>query len=138
MDTLQLFPTGMAREDLYPVAEEHSAFHVGSGSLRVLATPWLVAFMESTARLLLAEKLPAGTSSVGVRVDIRHLAATPVGDQVRVRAEVLSVEDRKVRFRVQAWDHQELIGEGEHDRVIIDEDRFLKRVNKKLAGLQEA
>jgi predicted thioesterase len=134
MDYTESFPPGRAREDHYPVAEEHTAVHVGSGSLRVLATPWLIAFMERTARLLLAEDLPAGTSSVGVRVEMRHLAATPVGGEVRTRAEVLSVEGRTVNFSIQAWDDQELVGEGQHQRVIIDEERFLKRVNAKLAG----
>jgi len=134
MDYQERFPPGRTREDHYSVSEEHTASHVGSGSLRVLATPWLIAFMERTARLLLAEDLPAGTSSVGVHVDVRHLAATPVGGQVQARAEVLSVEGPSVRFKVQAWDRQELIGEGEHERVIIDEERFLKRLNAKQGG----
>jgi predicted thioesterase len=131
MDYPALFPAGLAREDHYPVEEEHTAIHVGSGSLRVLASPWLIAFIESTARKLLAEGLPAGSSSVGVRVDVRHLAPTPVGGEVRARAEVLRVEGRTVFFKVEAWDAQEQVAAGEHQRVIIDEERFLRRVDAK-------
>jgi len=97
----------------------------------VLATPWMIAFMERNARRLLGERLPAGYSSVGSHVDVRHLAPTPVGGRVRVRAEVLAVDGWKVEFVIQAWDEQELIGEGRHQRVVIEEERFLRRVARK-------
>lgn len=122
---------GLTREDTYLVVEEHTAVHVGSGSLRVLATPWMIAYMERTARSLLGEYLPEGYSSVGVRVDVRHLAPTPVGSQVTARAEVLSVDGSRVYLRLEARDQVETIGEGEHQRVVIDEARFLRRVEAK-------
>src|SRR5512134_2044644 len=125
MDYAELFPPGLAREDNFQVEEDQTAIHIGSGSLRVLASPWLIAFMERVARQLLAERLPAGSSSVGVRVDVRHLAPTPVGGTIRARAEVISVEGRMVFFSVKAWDNQELVGEGQHQRAVIDEERFL-------------
>jgi len=134
MDLTQFFQPGAAREELFDVGDEHSAIHVGSGSLRVLATPWMIAFMERTARMLLAEGLPPGYSSVGVHVDVRHLAPTPVGARVRARAEVASIEGSRVNFSVQAWDGQEKIGEGAHQRVVIDEERFLRRVAAKTQG----
>ncbi len=132
MNPNELFHTGLSREETFLVKDEHSASHVGSGSLRVLATPWMVAYMENVARALMAEHLPAGSSSVGAHLDVRHLAPTLVGQRVRVRAEVQSVDGVRVTFAVQAWDEVELIGEGEHLRVVIDEARFLRRVEKKI------
>jgi predicted thioesterase len=131
MDFNELFKPGQSKEATYPVGEENTAVHVGSGSSRVLATPWMIAFMERVARDLLAEKLPPEYSSVGVRVEVRHLAPTPVGSWVRARAEIEAVEGTAVTFRVQAWDDREQIGDGQHQRVIIDEERFLKRVMSK-------
>jgi predicted thioesterase len=134
MDITQLFPVGLAREQSFVVQDEHSAIHIGSGSLRVLATPWMIAFMEQTARDLMADHLPAGASSVGVLVHVSHLAPTPVGAEVKVRAEVATVEGSKVTFNVQAWDAVEMVGRGQHERVAIDEGRFLKRVNAKIGA----
>ena len=131
MDWEHLIKPGATREQDFIVEDAHSAIHIGSGSHQVLATPWMITFMERTARQLLAASLPAGYSSVGVRVDIRHLAPTPVGRQVRVRAEVVAVEGSKVTFTVQAADESEQIGAGWHERVIIEEERFLRRVAKK-------
>jgi predicted thioesterase len=137
MDANDFFKTGLSREETFLVKDEHSASHVGSGSLRVLATPWMVAYMENVARALMAESLPAGYSSVGARLDVRHLAPTPVGQRVRVRAEVLAMDGVKVTFAVQAWDEVEQVGDGQHLRVIIDEERFLRRVEKKINERRE-
>ncbi len=136
MDLSQVIQPGMSREDTYRVEEEYSAIHVGSGSLRVLATPWMIAFMERVARKFIADMLPEGYSSVGVRVDVQHLAPSPVGSRVTARAEVISVEGSKVFFKVEARDEQELIGAGSHQRVVIDEARFLRRVAAKQESLQ--
>ncbi len=114
------------------VGEQQLASHVGSGSARVLATPWMIAFMERVARDLLAEHLPQGYSSVGARVDVRHLAPTPLGTRVRARAEVIGVKGNRVDFAVQAWDEWEMIGEGSHQRVVIEEARFLRRLAQKM------
>jgi len=134
MEWEELFQPGSIREQEFVVEETHSAMHIGSGSHRVLATPWMITFMERTARQLLAELLPEGYSSVGVRVDVRHLAPTPVGNRVKVRAEIIEMEGYKVTFSVQASDESEKIGAGLHERVIIDEERFLNRVLKKDRG----
>jgi len=125
----------MTREDSFTVAMENSAIHLGSGSTRVLATPWMIAFMERVSHRLLTCCLPEGISSVGSHLDVRHLAPTPVGVTIKVKAEVLSVEGNRVFFSIQAWDELEKIGEGRHERVVIDEQRFLKRVEKKKASL---
>ena len=131
MNLTEIVKPGLTREDTFQVDEQHSAIHVGSGSLHVLATPWMIAFMERTARKLLGEVLPESYSSVGVKVDIRHLAPSPVGSRVRTRAQVTNVEGWKVEFNISAWDEHEQIGEGHHQRVVIDEARFLRRVAKK-------
>ncbi len=91
----------------------------------------MVALMESAAVAAIESLLPEGKTSVGIALDVKHLAATPPGQQVRARAEVIEVDGRKVTFRVQAWDERERIGEGTHTRFVIDVARFLQRVQSK-------
>ncbi len=122
---------GASLEEEYLVEERHLAAHVGSGSARVLATPWMIGFMERTAHRLLARCLPHGYSSVGTLVNVRHLAPTPFGSTLRVRAEVTAVDGARISLKIEARDASELAGEGTHERFIIDEARFLKRVNAK-------
>lgn len=135
MELSEVIHPGMTREDSFPVALENSAIHIGSGSSRVLATPWMIAFMERVSHQLLTCCLPEGYSSVGTHLDVRHLAPTPVGATIRVKSEVLVLEDNRVYFSVEAWDNLEKIGEGKHERVVIEEARFLRRVDKKRASL---
>ncbi len=135
MELSELIHPGMDREDSFQITMENSAIHLGSGSSRVLATPWMIAFMERVSHRLLTCCLPEGYSSVGTHLDVRHLAATPVGATIRVRAEVLSLDENRVYFSIEAWDEFEKIGEGQHERVVIEEARFLRRVEKKLASL---
>jgi fluoroacetyl-CoA thioesterase len=127
---------GLAREETFTVDPENTAYHLGSGASRVLATPWMIAFMERTAHALLTCCLPQGTSSVGTHLDVRHLAPTPQGAQVRIRAEVLSIDGLKVTFALEAWDAVEKVGEGRHERAVIEEARFLRRVEKKIAAIR--
>jgi len=131
MEAAELFKPGMSLEVSFQVEEQYTAKHVGSGALRVLATPSMIAFMERCSHSLLAQHLPEGKSSVGAWVDVHHLAPTPFGCKVRVRCEILEVDGPRVTFAVQAWDEQEKVGEGKHQRVIIDQERFLKRVQSK-------
>ncbi|MGE5122931.1 MAG: thioesterase family protein [Acidobacteriaceae bacterium] len=135
MEVSELIQPGMTREDSFLITQEYSAIHIGSGSSRVLATPWMIAFMERVSHRLLTCCLPEGFSSVGTHLDVRHLAPTPVGVSIRVRTEVLSIEDNRVYFSIEAWDDLEKIGAGKHERVVIDEARFLRRVEKKKASL---
>jgi fluoroacetyl-CoA thioesterase len=134
MEWMEKLEPGMKAEQEFMVDEEFTAGHVGSGSLRVLATPSMIGFMERVARDLMERHLPDGYSSVGVWVDVRHLAATPVGARVRVSCEVIAIDGRKVDFRLEAWDEVEKIGEGRHQRVAIDVSRFLQRLQAKLPG----
>ena len=113
------------------VAREHLASSWGSGLADVLATPALVAYCEECARLAVDTLLPEGQQTVGTRINLRHLAATPAGLSVRIRAELIERDNRRLVFSVQAWDPAELIGTGEHERFIIDSDRFSERLAAK-------
>ena len=128
MDYSELITAGMINEKTFMVTENHSAIQAGSGGVPVLATPWMIAFMENVSFNLLEEKLSAGYSSVGVLVNVRHLAPTPIDKEVRVQSEVTLVEGKRVTFTLRAWDESVQIGKGTHQRVIIDKTRFLKRV----------
>ena len=134
MDLTEIIYPGLAKEETFMVEEGHTAMHVGSGASRVLATPWMIAFMERISHRLLAEHLPQGFSSVGVLVNVRHLAPAAVGSPLRVRAAVLEVEGMKVTLSIEAWDDTEQVGAGQHERFVIDTERFLQRVNKKIAA----
>jgi fluoroacetyl-CoA thioesterase len=107
------------------VNEADTAARWGSGLVPVLGTPALVGLMESAAVQALADHLPPGQTSVGGRIDVRHLAPTPVGMHVRARAELVEVEGRRLRFHVEAWDEVERIGEASHERFVVDEKRFI-------------
>ncbi|MQC26811.1 MAG: thioesterase [Chloroflexi bacterium] len=121
---------GLSQRASFTVAAEHSAAHIGSGSVGVLSTPSMIAFMEITARRLLDEHLPDTHTTVGVEVNVRHLAACPIGAEVEARVVVLAQEDRKVRLGVEVWQGQRQLGAGEHLRVIVDKDQFLAKALK--------
>lgn len=106
------------------VDNTNTAVALGSGSVEVYATPAMIALMEAAAVAAIAPSLAEGESSVGVSVEVNHLAATPLGQTVRAKADVVSVEGRRVTFQVWAWDGVELIGEGSHSRVIVELARF--------------
>ena len=135
MELSELIHPGMSREDNFTISAENSAIHLGSGSSRVLATPWMIAFMERVSHRLLTCCLPEGFSSVGAHLDVRHMAPTPIGATIQVRTKVLSLNGNHVYFSVEAWDKWEKIGEGKHERVVIDEARFWRRVEKKMTDL---
>jgi predicted thioesterase len=113
------------------VVEENTAAHFGAGGVHVFGTPMMIGLMENAAFSAVQPLLPEGQSSVGTRVDITHLAATPIGMTVTATAELLEVDGRRLVFRVEARDEKELIGEGQHERFIITLDRFLSRVEEK-------
>ena len=140
MDLSTFIHADMTRQESFVVEEKHLALHVGSGSAGVLATPALVALMEITSHRLLAEHLPAGYSSVGTMVNMRHLAATPLGARVHIYARVENVDGWRVNLAIEAWDEvageRDKIGECQHERFVIDEARFIKRVEAKRAKLE--
>lgn len=125
--------TGDVGEARLTVASVHTALEQRSGSVPVLATPVMAALMEEAAVNAIAPALPAGKTSVGTYLDIRHLAATPVGVAVRAQARVTLIDGKRITFRVLAWDSVEQIGEGTHERMVVDEEKFLLRTAAKAA-----
>ena len=114
------------------VGEEHTAPFVGSGRVRVLATPVMINLMEAAALDAVEKLLPAGHQSLGIRLDVRHYAATPVGMRVRATAALTRVDGRTLDFRVEARDDKEPIGDGLHQRVVVNVERFDQRVQDKI------
>ena len=115
------------------VADEHTAPRVGSGRVRVLATPVMINLFEAAALAAIEHLLAEGYQSLGTHLDVRHIAATPVGMQVDAVATVTKVEGRTVTFRVEAHDEKDLIGDGTHERVVVNVAKFDARVQAKLA-----
>ncbi len=126
--------TGLKGYGEFTVKETDSARAFRSGSLDVLATPVLIASAEETCADLVQPLLDEGLGTVGTLVNIRHLAPTPIGMKYRCECEIIAVEGRKIRFHVILTDERELIAEGTHERVIISEERFFGKTQKKLAG----
>lgn len=124
-------PTGIAGSYSLLVTPEVAIDFLGTDEARVLATPFLIAYMELTARNAIRPFLGDNEDSVGTTVNIRHLAATPVGMSVQFKAEVTAVEGRRVAFRVEARDETELIGEGIHERFVIDVPKFVAKLAAK-------
>jgi fluoroacetyl-CoA thioesterase len=134
MELAEYLKIGLVREETFLVEEQHTAYHIGSGNERILGTPWMISFMERVSNRLVLEHLPEGTMSVGIHVDVKHLAATPVNTQVRVRVEVSEIEKSRLVLKVEAWDPIEKIGEGTHKRAVVDKDRFMERVMRKIGA----
>lgn len=115
------------------VADEHTAPRVGSGMVHVLATPVMINVIEAAALDAIERLLPAGYQSLGTVLNVRHIAATPVGMKAVARAEVTKVDGRTVYFDVAVHDEKELIGDGTHERVVVNVEKFAARVQRKLA-----
>jgi predicted thioesterase len=114
------------------VGPEHTAPRIGSGRIPVLATPVMISLIEAAALAAAEPLLPAGHQSLGIRLDVRHFAATPVGLTVVATAQVMKVEGRTISFRVEARDERERIGDGAHERVVVNVARFDERVQRKV------
>ena len=114
------------------VGTRDTAPHVGSGKSGVLATPIMVNLMEAAALHAVERFMPPGHQTVGTHLDVKHFAATPVGMRVRAHAELVKVEGRTLTFQIRAADEREPIGEGVHERLIINVERFDQRMQKKI------
>ena len=123
----------MKGEVALAVGEEHTAPSIGSGKVHVLATPVMINLIEAAALAAIEHLLPPGYQSLGTHLDVRHLAATPVGMRVRAEVEVVKVEGRTVTFRVSVADEKEPIGDGTHERMVVNVARFDVRVQDKVA-----
>jgi len=126
---------GMKASTEIVVGTRDTAPHVGSGRIKVLATPVMIMLLEEAALNAVEDFLPAGYQTVGTRLDVSHIAATPVGMRVTASAEVAEVNGRKLVFKVWAEDESEKIGEGIHERIIVDLERFDSRVGQKAGSV---
>lgn len=118
---------GMTGEATTTVVYENTAAYVGAGGVEVFGTPMMIALMENAAWRAVADGLEEGYVTVGTLVNVRHLAATPLGQQVRATAELVEIDKRRLVFKVEAYDERQKIGEGFHERFIVHLDRFLKK-----------
>jgi fluoroacetyl-CoA thioesterase len=116
------------------VADEHTAPRVGSGMVHVLATPVMINLIEAAALDAIERRLPPGSQSLGTVLNVRHIAATPVGMKAVATVRVERVEGRTVHFSVSVKDEKELIGDGTHERVVVNVEKFAARVKRKLGG----
>jgi predicted thioesterase len=127
-------PIGTKLEKKLLVDDEVAINFLGLADARVLGTPWMIGWMERTCRDAVLPLLDAGHDTVGTHVNVYHLAATPMGMTVTFKAEVTSVEDRRINFKVEAWDEQEKCGEGTHQRAVVNIARFAAKMQGKLQG----
>jgi len=132
MPDLSAIRPGLAGIAHLVVAPEHTAPRVGSGRIAVLATPVMINVIEAAALAAVEHLLPQGYQSLGIHLDVRHFAATPVGLRVTATAEVTGVAGRTISFRIAARDERELIGDGTHQRVVVNVSRFDERVRRKV------
>jgi fluoroacetyl-CoA thioesterase len=127
-------PIGATGEQKILVTSDLAISFLGLEAARVLSTPNMILHMERTCRNTVFPLLDSGYDTVGTHVDVYHLAAAPMGTTVTFRAEVISATDRRVQFRVEAWDEQEKVGEGTHERAIINVAKFATRLAAKKSG----
>jgi len=124
-------PVGIRYEIRRRVTDEIAVNFLGLEGARVLGTPFLIMLLEMASRNAILPLLDAGYDSVGTEVNVRHLAATPMGMEVTFRSEVIHVDDRRVRFKVEAFDEKEQVADGTHERFVIHVERFAKRLAEK-------
>ncbi|MCD6341219.1 MAG: thioesterase family protein [Desulfurococcales archaeon] len=129
---MQQLSKGLKFSKKFKVTEEHTAKHLGSGDVEVLSTPSLILFMEEACRAFTDEYLPEEQTTVGTMVNIRHMKAAPVGAEIEVRAEVLSIDGRRLTYWVEAWWGDKKIGQGVHERVIVNRKEFMEALVKEL------
>ena len=131
-------PIGTQGESAHLVSDDNAINFLGVEGGRVLGTPYLIFYLEMTARDTVKPFLGDDFDTVGTRVDVRHLAATPLGMHVTFRCEVTGVEDRRLHFKVEAFDEKEKVGEGTHERAIIHVGRFAERLKAKATAAGNA
>lgn len=126
-----MLETGIRGEATTVVDNSNTAATMKSGELQVFATPCMIALMEQAAYQSVAGELEEGQGTVGTMMNVKHSSATPVGMQVTAKTELVEVDGRRLVFHVEAYDERGLIGEGEHERFIIFNEKFQQKANAK-------
>ena len=124
---------GITGTQTITVTEDKTAQAMGSGTLPVFATPAMIALMENTAYKSVADELEEGAGTVGTLMNVKHVAASPVGMKITCETELTKVDGRALTFSVKAFDEAGLIGEGEHERFIVYNEKFQAKADAKLA-----
>lgn len=124
----KMLEVGLKYQSRVVVSEDNTALKLGSGDMEVFATPAMIALMENAAMNAVAEHLDAGATTVGTMMKSSHIKASAVGATITAEAELVAVEGRRLSFVVKAWDEKGTIGEGEHERFIVDRERFLSKL----------
>jgi predicted thioesterase len=130
---MNMLNTGIKGHQEEIVTPELCANHLGSGTVKVFATPMMVTIMERTCRLSVQPELEPGCETVGTAVNIKHVSSTPVGMKVWCDSELIQIDGRRLVFSVKAYDEKGLIGEGTHERFIINVSKFQAKTDAKLA-----
>ena len=132
-----MLETGIIGKEEMLVTDADTAKALGSGGLNVFATPAMIALSEKTALTSVLEFLPEGQSTVGTKVDMAHIAATPVGMKVRCETELIEIDRRRLVFSVNVYDEVEKIAEGTHERFIVDNAKFQTKADAKIDAKAE-
>lgn len=114
------------------VTKQNTATGIGSGSLEVFSTPMMILLMEESCFMSVDDKLDEGFTTVGISVNVKHLSATPLGMKVEIKSELIKVDGRALTFKVEAYDEKGLIGEGIHERFIVNNEKFQAKTDSKL------
>lgn len=128
-----MLTVGIKGTQTVTVSNDNTAATMGSGTLAVFATPAMIALMEKTSYISVQDALDEGMGSVGTLLNVKHVAATPVGMTVTCESELIEVDGRRLVFTVKAYDEAGLIGEGTHERFIVQNEKFLAKTNAKKA-----
>lgn len=128
-----MLTTGIKGRREITVTEDKTAKALGSGELAVFATPAMIALIEETAWRSVADELQSGEGTVGTKLDVSHISATPVGKKVWCETELIETDKRKLIFKAEVFDEAGKVGEGTHERFIVDNEKFLNKANEKLS-----
>ena len=127
----KMLKAGIIKEITEKVTDKNTAKTMKSGELNVYATPAMIALMEQAAYTSVADELEEGQGSVGTLMNVKHISATPVGMEVTAKSELLEIDGRRLVFQVEAFDERGKIGEGEHERFIVDNVKFQQKADSK-------
>ena len=133
MDFSELIKPGVTTQKDETVTKNNTASAIGSGGIDVFSTPSMISLMEQVAYSAVQPLLPAGWSTVGTELNVKHLSATPLGMKVHATAELLAIDGRALSFKVEAFDEAGKIGEGIHGRFIIEVEKFISKTQGKKA-----
>lgn len=122
---------GMKEVCMEKVTEKKTAAAIGSGTLPVYASPAMARLVESTCQLCVAKKLAVGMTTVGISLNLRHVASSPIGMVVRCESELIEIDGRRLAFSFKVYDEVGLIGEGKHERYVVNGEAFTEKTNSK-------